>query len=68
VQHDRTLRRTTVTWNSLPESHYRIETSTDFVTWTAVATGVASSGFTTAWTSAADPPGAFRRFFRIAEE
>lgn len=68
VQHDRTLRRTTVTWNSLPESRYRIETSTDFATWTAAATGVASSGFSTAWTSTADPPGAFRRFFRIAEE
>jgi hypothetical protein len=68
VQHDRALRRTTVTWNSLPESRYRVESSTDLATWSMAATGIASSGYATSWTSPADPPGVLRRFYRIAEE
>ena len=65
---DAAQRRLTLTWHSVPERTYRVEGSPDLTAWTADASGLASQGTLTSWTSPAEAPGAARRFFRIVEE
>jgi endonuclease/exonuclease/phosphatase family metal-dependent hydrolase len=48
-------------WETTPGSHYDVETSTDFRSWTGVATNLGATGPTFTWTTkAAEPMGFFR--------
>jgi uncharacterized lipoprotein YddW (UPF0748 family) len=66
VQWNEAQQKITLTWNSLPERTYRIDSSTDMADWPALASSVPSAGYTTIWTSAALAPGAGRKFFRVS--
>jgi uncharacterized lipoprotein YddW (UPF0748 family) len=61
-------RRITLTWNSRPLKTYRIDTSTTLDNWTALASAVTNTGYTTTWTSSTALPAADHRFFRVVLE
>jgi outer membrane protein assembly factor BamB len=52
-----------IEWQSVPGKQYQVQTSTDLVSWTTVATVTASSGSTTSWTDTS--AGAGKKFYRI---
>jgi hypothetical protein len=63
-----TARQIALTWNSKPLETYRVEWSSDLVTWTPLVVGYPATGYNTSWTSAAQPLGMGKQFFRVKLE
>lgn len=61
-------RKISLTWNSTPGLTYRIESSQNLQTWSPLAVGYPSAGYSTSFLSAAQPMGLTRQFFRVKVE
>jgi len=64
ISRNAATRRTSLTWHSLPDTTYSVQSSDDLLTWSPASPPIPSQGPSTSWTS--PPDDQTRRFYRVA--
>jgi hypothetical protein len=66
ISRNAATRRTSLTWHSLPESNYIVQSSDNLLSWSPASSPIPSQGSSTSWTS--PPDNQSRRFYRVATQ